>query len=131
MYKKLLALHKQAYAPYSNFFVSSISVAGGKEYKGVNIENAAYPVGICAERVAASNAIMDGNKKIDSVHLLTHTISFGMPCGMCRQFLSEFMEDTSLFYIYNKEGKCEIFEMKDILPNRFTKKDLTKKEGGK
>ncbi|MEG0664306.1 MAG: cytidine deaminase, partial [Clostridia bacterium] len=88
------------------------------------IENAAYPVGICAERVAASNSIMDGNKKIDSIHLLTQTIDFGMPCGMCRQFLSEFMEDDSVFYIYNKKGDCKAINMKDILPHRFTKKDL-------
>lgn len=124
MYKKLLMLQKYSYAPYSNFPVAAISISTGKEYIGVNIENAAYPVGICAERVAASNAIMDGNKKIESMHLLTNTLDFGMPCGMCRQFISEFMEDSSLFYIYNKEGKCKIYKMKDILPNRFTKKDL-------
>lgn len=127
MYKKLLMLQKHAYVPYSNFSVAAICIVDGKEYIGINIENAAYPVGICAERVAASNAIMDKNKKIDAIYLLTDSISFGMPCGMCRQFLSEFMEDTVPFYIYNNKGECKIFEMKDVLPNRFTKKDLYSK----
>lgn len=128
LFNELLSLKKNAYCPYSKFWVTAIATANGKKYYGVNIENSSYPVTICAERVAISNAIADGNKKIDEVHLLTCSKNFGTPCGMCRQFMSEFMKKNNCkVYIYNLKGESKCYEIKDLLLDRFQKKDLLQK----
>lgn len=124
IFKELLELKNKSYCPYSSFWVSAIAIASTKKYYGVNIENAAYPVGICAERVAISNAIMDGNDYISEIHLLTKSNGFGMPCGMCRQFMSEFMKSGAKIFVYNTKGERKQFNIDDLLLERFQKTDL-------
>jgi len=78
-----------AYAPYSKYKVgAALLTASGKIYEGVNVENAAYPAGICAERVAVFKAVSEGERSF--VALAVVTANAGAPCGSCRQVLAEF-----------------------------------------
>ena len=77
----------RAYAPYSNYLVgAAVRARSGRIYEGVNVENAAYPLGICAERTAIACAVVDGCGPGDLVEIAI-TAS---PCGGCRQWLHEF-----------------------------------------
>ena len=77
-----------AYAPYSSIEVGAAVLAGGEVYIGCNVENASYPVGICAERTALAAAVADGHRRIDA--LVISSEKQLPPCGMCRQALVEF-----------------------------------------
>lgn len=78
-----------AYAPYSKYAVgAALLTASGKIYDGVNVENAAYPDTICAERVAAVKAVSEGEREFVAIAVVTENA--GSPCGSCRQFLAEF-----------------------------------------
>jgi cytidine deaminase len=94
---------RKAYAPYSNYPVgSSLRTKSGRVYTGVNIENAAYPVGICAERVAIFKAVSDGELEFDVITVVTN--NGGSPCGSCRQVMAEFGLDT-IVLLADDEGK--------------------------
>jgi cytidine deaminase len=87
-----IAAREHAYAPYSRYKVgAALLTRDGKIYRGCNVENQAYPSGICAERVAVGKAISDGRRWADFVALAV--VGTGdspcRPCGMCRQLLSE------------------------------------------
>ena len=93
LYKKAYDNLDKAYVPYSNFPVSAVLVdKDGNEYTGVNIENASYPVTICAERTAMSKAVSEGVRDFERIVIATAKGS-GWPCGMCRQFMYEFSPD--------------------------------------
>ena len=80
------AVAARAYAPYSNYFVGAVvRVKDGREFSGVNVENAAYPLGVCAEKIAIGAAATAGSKPGD-VEAIGITAS---PCGGCRQWLFE------------------------------------------
>ena len=83
------AVREKAYAPYSKFKVgAAILCRDGSIYTGVNVENASYPAGICAERAAIAAAIADGKTKFTAIAVFAEN---GVtPCGICRQVLSEF-----------------------------------------
>ena len=118
-----LAARKWAYAPYSKYKVgAALLTASGKIYDGVNIENAAYPSGICAERVAVFKAVSEGEREFDAIVVATH--NGGTPCGACRQVLAEFGLDTEVI-IVNGEGKVtQETSVKDLLPGAFTSSSL-------
>ena len=80
---------RRAYAPYSKYHVgAALRATGGAVYQGCNIENASYPVTICAERVALVKAVSEGVREFETIAVVTH--NGGSPCGMCRQMLFEF-----------------------------------------
>lgn len=80
---------KWSYSPYSNYPVgAALLTSSGKIYEGTNIENAAYPTAICAERVAVFKAVSEGEREIEAVAVVTR--NGGTPCGSCRQVLAEF-----------------------------------------
>jgi cytidine deaminase len=110
---------KNAYAPYSNYPVGAAVLAGsGKIYTGCNIENAAYPSGLCAERVAIFKAVSEGERKL--VALAVVTSNLGSPCGACRQVFSEFADDEAIIVLANTRGNRQMkFTLKEILPARF------------
>ena len=88
-YKKLISAsidaQKNAYAPYSKFVVgASVLTKSGKIFCGANIENASYPAGICAERVAVSKAISEGEKDFFAICITASNNEFCYPCGICR-----------------------------------------------
>jgi cytidine deaminase len=100
--KKAAEARLLAYAPYSHYPVgAALLSANGKIFTGVNIENAAYPTGICAERVAVFKGVSEGEKSFTAVAVVT--ANGGTPCGSCRQVLSEFSDDM-LVIIGDGEG---------------------------
>ena len=113
----------KAYAPYSEYKVgAAILSKGGKCYSGCNIENAVYPVTICAERVAVFKAIYEGDMEFEAIAVVTS--NGGSPCGSCRQVLAEFGLDTRVL-IANEQGQL-VNEMSvgDLLPEAFGHQDL-------
>ena len=116
---------KNAYVPYSKYKVGAAVLAkSGKIYSGCNIENAAYPSGLCAERVAIFKAVSEGEREF--VALAVVTSNLGSPCGACRQVLSEFADDDAVIVLASSQGKHnKQFTMAEILLDRFTARHLT------
>jgi cytidine deaminase len=114
---------QKAYAPYSNYAVgAALLTSSGNVYQGVNIENAAYPASICAERSAVFNAVINGERQF--VAIAVATLNAGMPCGSCRQVLAEFGLDT-LVLISDIEGRLiRETDVASLLPDAFTPDDL-------
>ncbi len=112
-----------AYAPYSHYAVgAALITASGKVYDGVNVENAAYPTTMCAERVAVFKAVSEGER--DFVAIVVATSNGGAPCGSCRQVLAEFGLET-LVLIVDAEGSIvQETTVRELLPGAFTPKDL-------
>ena len=104
-----LEIRKNAYAPYSKFFVGAVIITkSGKIYPGTNIENSSYGATVCAERVALFTAITDGNKEIEAVVISSSLNGKAVfPCGVCRQVLAEFNPNMKVFLINSKTGVLE------------------------
>ena len=112
-----------AYAPYSHYAVGAVVLTdSGKIYDGVNIENAAYPTGICAERVAMFKAISEGERSFKT--LVVATENGGTPCGSCRQVMAEFGLDTEVIIVDVKGNVALETTVAGLLPGAFTPKDL-------
>ena len=104
----------RAYAPYSNYLVgAAVRARSGRIYEGVNVENAAYPLGICAERTAIACAVVDGCGPGDLVEIAI-TAS---PCGGCRQWLHEFRLGRVTFP--RAGGEVVSFAPGDLLPEAW------------
>ncbi|NMC12901.1 MAG: cytidine deaminase [Chloroflexi bacterium] len=118
-----LQVRSHAYAPYSQYQVGAALLASsGKIYDGVNVENAAFPVTICAERVAVFKAISEGEREFTAIAVAT--ANGGMPCGSCRQVLAEFGLET-LVIIADGEGNIlHESTVGDLLPGAFRSGDL-------
>ncbi len=112
-----------SYSPYSNFTVGAIlKCKNGKRYMGCNIENGGIQA-ICAERVAFSKAISEGEKEfeyivVDGGKKDIESIEECLPCGYCRQFMSEFVDKSFKIYSIDKEIIKE-YTMEDLLPYSF------------
>ncbi len=142
MFEKLKDLSENSYAPYSNFIVASIIVyEDGTIFKGVNVENISFGGTICAERNAISNAISQGKKNINikEVHIYAKNLnsssndesdkiqgSFTPPCGLCRQFISEFATEKTIIVMWNDDGEKKEILFSDIFPMAFKSKYLGK-----
>jgi cytidine deaminase len=122
-----LAVRKWAYAPYSHYAVgAALLTSSGKIYEGINVENAAYPSGICAERVAVFKAVSEGEREFEAI--VVATANGGTPCGACRQVLAEFGLETAVL-IVDQQGKLvQETTVKDLLPGAFTASSLTGKD---
>ena len=115
--------HRHAYVPYSNYPVgAALRTKTGSLFTGVNVENAAYPTTICAERVAVFKAVSEGEREFEVIAVVTD--NGGSPCGSCRQVLAEFGLDT-IVLIADGQGKLiKQTTVKELLPEAFTPKDL-------
>lgn len=112
-----------AYAPYSKYHVgAALLTSSGAIYLGSNVENAAYPDSICAERVAVFKAVSEGQREFQAVAVVTR--DGGTPCGSCRQVLAEFSPG-ALVLVANQAGEV-IREgtVADLLPGAFGPKNL-------
>ena len=119
MKEKLLKLLNNSYSPYSNFQVASIVVMkDGSEFNGVNVENASYGAAICAERTAAVKAVSSGDVCFKRIAVVSSSGEYTYPCGICLQFLSEFMEKGVIVLKDDKEGIKE-FDFDRLFPNAF------------
>ena len=114
---------QKAYAPYSHYSVgAALLTRAGLIYTGCNVENAAYPTTMCAERVAVFTAVAQGQRVIDAI--VVATSNGGSPCGSCRQVLAEFGLDTLVICI-DESGKVVIeTDLRSLLPGAFTPRDL-------
>lgn len=127
MKEKLLKLLKNSYSPYSNFQVASIVVTkDGKEFSGVNVENASYGASICAERVAITSAVSAGYKKgeFKELYVMCNNDKIGMSCMLCRQVISELFDKDSKIIAMNPNGNIEIHTVKELCPYPFSEEDL-------
>jgi len=122
---KAIAARKQAYVPYSKYPVGAALLTGsGKIFLGANVENAAYPVTICAERVAIFKAVTEGEKDIQAIAVVTK--NGGTPCGSCRQVMAEFNPKMKI-YIADELGTImQETTLKDILPGYFGPESLVR-----
>lgn len=114
----------RAYAVYSGYLVGAAVLAeDGKIYGGNNIENSAYPSGLCAERVAIFKAISEGNRRILAICVATK--NGGSPCGGCRQVMREFASMDMPVIIVDESGEIAYEStMDEILPRSFGPEDL-------
>lgn len=127
MVEKLLQLHKNSYSPYSNFPVSSIIVMNdGKEFAGVNVEDASTRAGICAERAAIDSAVTAGYKKGDfkEIHVMVSSGKIGTPCFVCRQLILEFFDLDAKVYCYETDGLKKTYTVRQLCPYPFGEDDL-------
>ena len=127
MIEKLLELQKNAYAKYSNFPVSSVVVTkDGHEFYGVNVEDASYRAGACAERVAFFAALTNGYKKGDfkEVNVMVSSGKIGTPCFVCRQMIQELCDDDCMINCYSTSGDVKTFTKKELCPYPFDSEDL-------
>jgi cytidine deaminase len=101
--------------PYATAYPASHIVSGA------NVENAAYPVGTCAERVAMGTAVHQGHRigSFKALGVSTDIDDFCSPCGMCRQYLREFLGLETPIFMFNKEGKFIVRTMGELLPLSF------------
>ncbi|WP_087971497.1 cytidine deaminase [Oceanobacillus rekensis] len=114
-----------AYAPYSKFKVgAALLTKSGKVYTGCNIENAAYPVSCCAERVAIFKAISEGETKFQELAVAADSSRPVPPCGSCRQVMSEFFSKTMYIHLTNLNKETKSFTMEELLPFSFDIDDL-------
>jgi cytidine deaminase len=115
---------KWSYSPYSKYRVGAALLSrSGKIYEGTNIENAAYPVSICAERVAVFKAVSQGEHEFDAIAVVTD--NGGAPCGSCRQVMAEFGVDIIIIMANNEGEILHEYSLNDLLPAAFLPEHLT------
>jgi cytidine deaminase len=114
---------EKAYAPYSSYQVgAALLTRSGKYFTGCNVENAAYPDSLCAERVAVVKAVSEGEREFAAIAVVTS--NGGTPCGSCRQVLAEFGMDIRVL-IANAEGEiCQECTLSELLPGAFTPESI-------
>lgn len=123
--KEAIKAKEFAYAPYSGFRVgAAILTPEGKIFSGCNVENASYGATICAERTAIVKTVSDGKIKIKAIAIASDSDDYTFPCGICRQMIAEFGDSETKIICGNKNGDYKVYDLNDILPNAFTKKDL-------
>ncbi len=127
MIEKLRELQNNSYSPYSHYKVSAIAVMkDGREFVGVNVENASYGATICAERSAILSAISNGYHKGDfkELYVMVSSEKVGMPCFLCRQVISELFDKDCMIHCVTIDGKIEDYTVSQICPYPFGEEDL-------
>ena len=108
-----------AYTPYSHFRVgAALRAKDGRVYTGCNIENAAFPCTICAERTAMFKAISEGNCKFRRIVVAGKSEDFCVPCGSCRQVMREFAPELEVICL-NGKGEARHYTLRQLLPESF------------
>lgn len=125
---KALEAMNNAYAPYSEFKVgAALLTKDGRFFCGCNIENAAYPAGICAERTAVGNAVSSGAREFVKIAVVGgkngEITDYCPPCGICRQVLSELCNEDFEILLYNGET-VKNYRLKELLPHNFGSEEL-------
>lgn len=116
---------QRAYAPYSNYPVgAALRTKTGRIFTGVNVENAAYPHTMCAERVAIFKAVSEGEREFEVISVVTD--NGGSPCGGCRQVMAEFGLDTIVLMADGSGKLIKETTVKELLPEAFTPAKLRK-----
>ena len=114
LYERAVAISERAYAPYSNYLVgAAVLTRDGRVFEGVNVENAAYPLGVCAEKSALVKAVSEGYRPGD-IAAIGITAS---PCGGCRQWLYEWRIPQVSFR--RDDGTIATYSAADLLPEKW------------
>lgn len=114
---------QRAYVPYSKYPVgSALRTKTGRIYTGINVENAAYPQTMCAERIAIFKAVSEGETEFDAIAVVTN--NGGSPCGGCRQVMAEFGLDTIVLLADGNGNLKKEMTVAELLPEAFTPKHL-------
>lgn len=125
--ERAFAVMDRAYAPYSNFKVGAALLASdGSITEGCNVENAAFPSGICAERGAVSGAVARGNQSFTAILIATEADEPTPPCGMCRQVLEEFSPQMLVIAV-TRDGREGRWTLEELLPKAFTPHSLDRR----
>lgn len=122
MKENLEKIINNSYSPYSKFKTACIvKMINGQEFIGVNVENASFKNGLCAEQVAISAAITEGYSKEDfnELHVYGESNNFTYPCFLCRQLLLEFFGLEKEVYMYQKNGDIKKLTVKELCPYPF------------
>ena len=115
-----IAAREAAYAPYSDHPVgAAMATASGQMFSGCNVENAAYPEGLCAEAGAISAMILAGENQIKEVVVASPGEHLCTPCGGCRQKIREFAMADTRIHVVTKAGKVSSFLFSELLPESF------------
>ena len=125
-FPQLEALLKNAYAPYSNFPVAAIiKGASGEIYSGVNVENAAYPQGWCAEASAIAAMVSSGETEIFELAVMAKSDEICTPCGGCRQKIREFASQDLKIFCFGPNGLKATYNLGELLPYSFGSEHLS------
>jgi cytidine deaminase len=125
--ERALAAMSRAYAPYSNFPVGAALLASdGTITEGCNVENAAYPAGMCAERAAVATAIAGGSRRFEAIAIATAAEEPTPPCGICRQVLEEFSPHLLVVSV-TRGGREARWSLDELLPKAFTPNSLQRR----
>ena len=117
---------EQAYAPYSGFKVgAALTTPDGAVFAGCNVENAAYPVGTCAEAAAIAAMIAAGGRRIAAILVIGDGAALVTPCGACRQRIREFAASDTPIHIAGPEGIRKSFTLEELLPFSFGPDNLS------
>ena len=127
MRERLEKILENSYAPYSNMhFACIVETKNGNFYNGVNVENASYGAGICAERSAIVSAVSAGYKKgqFKELNVMVSSGEIGWPCFVCRQMISELFSRNAIVKCYSTKGEVEIHTVEELCPYPFSEDDL-------
>jgi cytidine deaminase len=112
------AVRERAYSPYSSFRVgSALRAENGAIFVGCNFENASYGATICAERTAILTMVAAGQRSLESIAVFTDAETLSMPCGLCRQVISEFQRDALLIVANPRQHR--VLRFAEIFPEPF------------
>jgi cytidine deaminase len=117
---------RRAYVPYSGFPVgAAVLTADGTVVSGCNVENASYPLSVCAERVAINTAAAAGHRQIRAIAVTAPKVEAVTPCGGCRQVINEFRgPGEEVWVVLDSAGVPEIVPLSALLPRAFGPSDL-------
>lgn len=126
--KKAIEALNNSYAPYSNCNVgAALLTKNGKIYSGCNIENSSFCATICAERVAFSKAISNGEKDFVAIAIAgknKNGITAFSPCGICRQFMAEFCSSQFKVFVLTDKENFKEYSLGQLLPDSFMLKEI-------
>ncbi len=118
--QKAIEVSQKAYTPYSKFNVGAcVLTENDKVYCGCNFENASFGLTICAERNAIGSAIADGERKIKAIAIYSPNQDNCVPCGACRQVISEFCDDNTEIIVKIGDS-LKAYKITELLPERFS-----------
>lgn len=119
-----VSMLERSYCPYSHFPVgAALECEDGTVYTGCNIENAGYSATVCAERTAVFKAVSEGHRRFKRIVVAGRSDSPCVPCGECRQVLSEFAPELEVICL-DKDGNELALSLTDLLPHSFNKSFL-------
>jgi len=110
----------KSYSPYSNFRVgAALETKNGTVYTGTNIENISFGATICAERTAVFKAVSEGETEFVKIAIVSDSVDYVFPCGICRQVLAEFNDGSMKVICSNNKGDYKSFLLDELIPFTF------------